>query len=343
MSKIFRRRLAGLLVLVVVAAVAVSWLGWRSYQRFLATPLAVVKGYDRFDLIRGHGLNDLVAEWRQHGVTTYGPLYWRFAARQLQVQGRLHAGEYALDPGMRPAQLLERMGKGRVMQHPFTLVDGWNMLQVRKALASAPELTHQLPQLDDAALMKALGQSGVAPEGQFLSDTYAYVKGDSDVSVLQRALQAQQHLLAADWAARAPGLPLETPYQALILASIVEKETAQPDERPRIAGVFIRRLQLHMLLETDPTVIYGMGERYAGVIHKADLQMDTPFNTYIHPGLPPTPIAMIGRPALQAALHPADGDELYFVARGDGHHVFARTLQEHNRNVACYQLKHCHD
>lgn len=331
-------------VLVLLLALGwAAWSGWRSYQRFLVTPLAQVAGYDRFDLVRGHGLNDLVAEWRQRGITGHGPLYWRLAARQLGVDGRLHAGEYALEAGLNPLELLRRMARGRVMQHPFTLVDGWNMSLVRKALAGAPELQHRLDQLDDAALMQALGQPGVSPEGQFLSDTYAYVKGDTDVSVLQRALQAQQRLLATDWAQRAPDLPLQTPYQALILASIVEKETAQADERARIAGVFIRRLQQHMLLETDPTVIYGMGSRYVGTIHKSDLTTDTPYNTYTRPGLPPTPIAMIGRPALQAALHPADGEDLYFVARGDGHHIFARTLQEHNRNVACYQLKHCHD
>ncbi|AFC85831.1 endolytic transglycosylase MltG [Frateuria aurantia] len=336
-----RWRLPALLLLLALGLAA--WSGWRSYQRFLVTPLVQVAGYDRFDLVRGHGLNDLVAEWRQRGITAHGALYWRLAARQLGVDGRLHAGEYALEAGLNPLELLRRMARGRVMQHPFTLVDGWNMSLVRKALAAAPEMRHRLDQLDDAALMQALGQPGVSPEGQFLSDTYAYVKGDTDVSVLQRALRAQQRLLAADWAQRAPDLPLQTPYQALILASIVEKETGQADERARIAGVFIRRLQQHMLLETDPTVIYGMGSRYAGTIHKSDLTTDTPYNTYTRPGLPPTPIAMIGRPALQAALHPADGEDLYFVARGDGHHIFARTLQEHDRNVACYQLKHCHD
>ncbi len=343
MNRISGRR-AGLVVLGLVAIlVAASVAGWRSYLRFLGTPLQTVAGYDRFDLARGRGLGDLVAEWRRRGVTGYGPLYWRLAARRLGVEGRLHAGEYALDPGLRPVELLQRMAHGRVMQHPFTLVDGWNMALVRKALAAAPELNHTLPQMDDGALMQALGQPGVSPEGQFLSDTYAYVKGDTDVAVLRRAMRAQQQLLDQVWAGRAQGLPLQTPYQALILASIVEKETGQADERARIAGVFTRRLQQHMLLETDPTVIYGMGARYAGVIHKVDLTTDTPYNTYTRPGLPPTPIAMVGRPALLAAVHPADGEDLYFVARGDGHHVFAKTLQEHNRNVACYQLKHCHD
>jgi UPF0755 protein len=191
--------------------------------------------------------------------------------------------------------------------------------------------------------MRRIGAPGEKPEGRFLPETYAYVKGDSDLDILKRAHLAMVRTLAELWPARDKDLPLASPYEALILASIVEKETGRADERPRIAGVFVRRLQNHMLLQTDPAVIYGMGEAYAGNIRRSDLLADTPYNTYLHAGLPPTPIALPGRPAIEAALHPAPGDALYFVARGDGSHVFARSLAEHNRNVACYQLKRCHD
>jgi UPF0755 protein len=189
--------------------------------------------------------------------------------------------------------------------------------------------------------MAKIGAAGEMPEGRFLPETYAYVKGDSDLDILRRSHAAMTKLLDTLWAQRDKDVPLATPYDALILASIVEKETARADERPRIAGVFVRRLQNHMLLQTDPTVIYGMGEAYTGSIHKVDLTTDTPYNTYTRPGLPPTPIAMAGKPAIEAALHPADGTELYFVSRGDGSHAFSSTLDEHNRNVACYQLKRC--
>jgi UPF0755 protein len=228
-----------------------------------------------------------------------------------------------------------------VLQRDFTIVDGWTFEELRQALARAEKLKHDSAGLDDAAIMQKIGAAGVSPEGQFLPETYAYVKGDSDLDILRRAHDAMARTLAALWPGRDKGLPLATPYDALILASIVEKETARADERARIAGVFVRRLQDHMLLQTDPSVIYGMGARYTGTIHKSDLTTDTPYNTYTRAGLPPTPIALPGKPALEAALHPAAGDALYFVARGDGHHVFASTLEEHNRNVDCYQRKHC--
>ena len=189
--------------------------------------------------------------------------------------------------------------------------------------------------------MRSIGAGGEAPEGRFLPETYAYVKGDSDLDILRRAHAAMVRTLATLWPSRDPQLPLATPYEALILASIVERETGRADERTRIAGVFVRRLENHMLLQTDPAVIYGMGAAYAGNLRKADLTTDTPYNTYTRAGLPPTPIALPGKPALVAALHPAAGNALYFVARGDGTHVFADTLDEHNRNVDCYQRKRC--
>jgi UPF0755 protein len=228
-----------------------------------------------------------------------------------------------------------------VLQHDFTIVDGWTFRELREALARADKLKHPGAGLDDAMLMQRLGLPGELPEGRFLPETYAYVKGDSDLDILKRAHAAMEKTLAALWPQRDPDLPLASPYEALILASIVEKETGRADERAQIAGVFVRRLRYHMLLQTDPSVIYGMGASYDGNIRKRDLTTDTPYNTYTRAGLPPTPIALPGKPAIEAALHPAPGDALYFVARGDGRHVFASSLAEHNRNVACYQLKHC--
>jgi UPF0755 protein len=329
-----------LLILVLAVAGMAVWF-WRDFSRFGTTPLHVSASGESIDIERGTSFKDIVHQLRGQGLSTSAPLYWRLLAERMHVSGRLHAGEYALVPGLTPEQLLNNMAQGKVMHRDVTIVDGWTFRDVLQALAKADKLKHDAVGLDDATIMQKIGAPGDKPEGQFLPETYAYVKGDSDLDVLRRAHDAMNKTLAALWAQRDPNLPLTKPYDALILASIVEKETARADERNKIAGVFVRRLQKNMLLQTDPTVIYGMGTSYAGAIHKSDLTTDTPYNTYTRLGLPPTPIAMPGKPAIEAALHPAQGDELYFVARGDGTHVFAATLQEQNRNVACYQLKHC--
>jgi UPF0755 protein len=328
-----------LVLLLLIAAMA----GWAivSFNRFSTTSLRVGRPGTTLEVARGSSLSGIVAQLRERGLSTASPLYWRVLAEQMRVGGRLHAGEYAIPMGITPRQLLTRMAQGKVLQHDITVVDGWTFAQLRVALAAADKLRHDSVGLDEAALMRKIGAPGEVPEGRFLPETYAYVMGDSDLDVLKRAHAAMAKTLAALWPQREPGLPLATPYDALILASIVEKETGRADERPRIAGVFIRRLQNHMLLQTDPSVIYGMGAGYAGNIHKSDLTTDTPYNTYTRPGLPPTPIALPGKAAIEATLHPAPGDALYFVARGDGTHVFARSLEEQNRNVACYQLKRC--
>ncbi len=331
----------GLIVLVLLAVAGAVAYGWLDYRHFVQTPLAVTAQTPSIDVAKGSNLRDVVGELQQEKVTPVGPLYWRVLAEQLRVAGRLHAGEYALVVGMTPRDLLLNMAAGKVLQRNFTIVDGWNFRELRQALAKADRLRQDGAGLDDAALMAKIGATGEMPEGRFLPETYAYVKGDSDLDILRRAHVAMAKMLDILWAQRDKDAPLATPYDALILASIVEKETGRADERPRIAGVFTRRLQTHMLLQTDPTVIYGMGDTYTGTIHKVDLTTDTPYNTYTRQGLPPTPIAMPGKPAIEAALHPAAGTELYFVARGDGTHVFSSTLDEHNRNVACYQLKRC--
>ncbi|MFC4761517.1 endolytic transglycosylase MltG [Dyella koreensis] len=331
----------GVVLLVLLAIAGALAYGWRDYANFSQSPLHVEASGQSIDVGRGSSLKDIVAQLRQQGISTAQPLYWRLLAEQLRVAGRLHAGEYALGTGMTPRDLLTNMAAGKVLQRNFTIVDGWTFRDLRQALAKAEKLRQDGAELDDAAVMQKIEAADEAPEGRFLPETYAYVKGDSDLDILKRAHTAMGKMLDTLWPQRDPKLPLATPYDALILASIVEKETGRADERPRIAGVFIRRLQTHMLLQTDPSVIYGMGESYAGNIHKSDLTTDTPYNTYTRPGLPPTPIALPGKPAIVAALHPASGSELYFVARGDGSHVFSSTLDEHNRNVACYQLKRC--
>jgi UPF0755 protein len=329
-----------LLILVLAAASAAVWF-WRDFNRFGSTPLHVSASGESIDIGRGTSFKDIVRQLRGEGLSTSAPLYWRLLAERMHVAGRLHAGEYALVPGITPQQLLTNMAQGKVMQRDVTIVDGWTFHDVRQALAKADKLKHDTAGLDDDAIMQKLGAPDQKPEGQFLPETYAYVKGDSDLDVLRRAHEAMTRTLAALWAQRDPNSPLTKPYDALILASIVEKETGRADERAKVAGVFIRRLQKDMLLQADPSVIYGMGSSYAGTIHKSDLTTDTPYNTYTRTGLPPTPIAMPGKPAIEAVLHPAPGDELYFVARGDGKHIFASTLEEQNKNVACYQLKHC--
>ncbi|MEE7547897.1 endolytic transglycosylase MltG, partial [Xanthomonas sp. Kuri4-1] len=259
-------------------------------------------------------------------------------ARQVDAAGKLKMGEYALAPALSPRELLLRMRQGRVIQYRFTVVDGWNIRQLRAALDAASPLLHTAGALDDAALMAKLGFAGQHPEGRFLPETYLYQRGDSDLDVLRRAHAAMEKALAEAWQGRSADLSLATPEQVLILASIVEKETALPAERPRIAGVFLRRLRLGMKLQTDPTVIYGIGSAYDGNIRKRDLLTDTPYNTYTRTGLTPTPIAMPGREALQAVVRPAPGEALYFVAVGDGSgaHVFSDTYEQHTAAVARY-------
>ncbi|HET6632357.1 MAG TPA: endolytic transglycosylase MltG [Rhodanobacteraceae bacterium] len=326
-----------LLGLVVFAVLAAAGSAWYDYSRFTRAPLAI---RDRGSLVIPHGtaFKQIVAELRARKLSAAPPLYWRALAWRMGVTDRLHAGEYALVPGTTPPQLLTMMASGEVVQHHVTIVEGRTFHQALAMLRAEPLLRHASGTLDDTAVMKKIDPAVGNPEGWLLPETYDFVRGDSDLDMLRRAYKAMREVLKAEWAQREENLPLDTPYQALILASIVEKETAQPDERPRIAGVFERRLRRGMLLQTDPTVIYGMGSAYHGNIRRKDLTTDTPYNTYTRPGLPPTPIALPGRAAIHAVLHPAEGDALYFVARGDGTHQFSATLREQNAAVARYQL-----
>jgi len=252
---------------------------------------------------------------------------------------RILAGSYGLENTITPWQLLGKLTGSDVSVGAVTLVEGLNFRQVRQVLATSEGLKPTTKSLSDAELMNLLGRPGVPPEGRFFPDTYSYPRGTSDIKVLQRALRAMDQRLDAAWAARNPRTALTSPYEALILASIIEKETGRVADQAQISAVFHNRLVVGMRLQTDPTVIYGLGPQFSGNLHKSDLQNDTPFNTYTRAGLPPTPIAMPGRKALLAAVQPAQSKALYFVARGDGSSQFSTTLEEHNRAVDTYQRK----
>ncbi len=261
-----------------------------------------------------------------------------YAWFRLSGQARqIKAGSYEITPGTTPRMLLSMLVRGEESLKSVTLVEGWNFRQVRAVLQKAEALKPDTQGLGAEAIMAQLGKPGVHPEGRFFPDTYTYAKGSSDLAVLKRAARAMDKRLEAAWALRSPDTPLKTPDEALILASIVEKETGKPSDRPEIGGVFSNRLRIGMMLQTDPTVIYGMGEQFDGNLRKRDLQADTPYNTYTRTGLPPTPIAMPGKAALLAAVQPAQTKALYFVARGDGTSHFSSTLDEHNRAVNKFQ------
>ena len=262
-------------------------------------------------------------------------VYWRF-----NLAGQpLHKGEYRMQPGMTVENLIDLWKRGEMVQYSLTLVEGWNFHQVRAALAKDEKLEQTLNGLSDSEVMDKLGHTGIFPEGRFFPDTYRFVRGMTDVELLKKAYDRLDEVLAKEWGQRAADVPYTEPYQALIMASLVEKETGVPQERGQIAGVFVRRMEMGMLLQTDPTVIYGLGDRYNGKLTRAHLKEATPYNTYVIAGLPPTPIAMVGREAIHAALNPVAGNSLYFVARGDGSHVFSDDLDAHNSAVREFQLK----
>jgi UPF0755 protein len=328
-------RLLGFFVLV--ASLLAGW-GWMEYRAFLETPLNIQDGSVIYQVRKGATLSSVAADLESAGIIE-DARYLSWYGRYTDQARKLRAGEYRLTEDLVPDTLLALLVSGRSVEYELTLVEGWNIRQVRAAVAAHEALVHDTAELDEAALMAELGRPGVHPEGRFFPDTYRFTRGTSDLAFLRRAMERMDAQLEAAWAGRADGIPLNNPEEALILASIVEKETGQASERHDIAGVFARRLEKGMKLQTDPTVIYGMGERFDGNIRRKDLREDTPYNTYVHRGLPPTPICMPGREALDAAVNPADGKALYFVSRGDGSHAFSATLKEHNAAVRKYQLK----
>lgn len=308
-----------------------------SYQAFLNRPLSPPAGPTVITVPRGASIDSITSDLASRGLLSE-PLYLRIYARLNGAASRIKAGQYRITSSTTPRQLLTDMVAGKVVQYSLTIVEGWTFHQALAAIEADPHLKHTLAGLDDAEIMTRLHHPGQNPEGRFFPDTYTFPAGYSDQDLLERAYRVMQRRLAAIWSRRRPGLPLSSPYQALILASMIEKETGRAGERRRVAGVFVRRLERGMRLESDPTVIYGLGSAFDGDLTRADLQKDTPYNTYTHGGLPPTPIALPGLAALRAAVNPAPGEALYFVADGDGGHVFSRTLAEHDRAVRRYQL-----
>jgi UPF0755 protein len=305
---------------------------------FLESPLTLT-GEGHVVLVRpGMSLKQLADELNEQGILSNAYFLYGYA-RLTERANRIKAGEFMLPQGATPRDLLDILEKGLPVQHRLTVIEGWTFKEMLSAARAHQALQHSLEGLSPDQVMDKLGHAGEHPEGRFYPDTYSFTRGMNDLELLQRAYLKMDDLLVELWEQRNSAIPLRTPYEALILASIIEKETALSDERPEISGVFTRRLQKGMLLQTDPTVIYGMGDAFAGNIRRKDLTTDTPYNTYTRKGLPPTPICLPGRASLEAALHPKEGDSLYFVASGDGGHVFSPSLKEHNKAVRQHQLK----
>jgi UPF0755 protein len=324
----FSRGFGTLLLLLLLGGGAGAW--WLWVPNTLAQQVAEVS------IEPGTSPKEVAAAVARSGVPVNATLlYWWF---RLSGQSRqIRAGSYEWSGQTSPWQILQKLVRGDASSGSVTLVEGWNIRQVREALRKADRLKPDTAQLSDAQLMQTLERPGEHPEGRFFPDTYTFSKGSSDTAVLRRAMRAMDKHLAAAWTERNPKVPLQTPEQALILASIIEKETGKISDQPEISAVFHNRLILGMRLQTDPTVIYGMGTRFDGNIRKSDLTADTPYNTYTRDGLPPSPISMPGKAALHAALHPVPSKALYFVARGDGTSEFSATLEAHNRAVNKYQ------
>jgi len=322
-------------VLVLIAAAAT--LGAVHMNRFLDAPVAITNGGVDFEIESGSSFGGVAAKLEEQGIIGNSTLL-RLYARWTDRAGAIQAGEYYIESGTTPRSLLEQFTSGAVRLYSFTIIEGWNRWDLLKALHAYPHLVATMTDEDWPALLEKLGAMTHHPEGLFLPETYLFPGNTHDRELLQQAYEHMQDTLAEEWAERSESSVAGSPYEALILASIIEKETARADERPRIAGVFTRRLEKRMRLQTDPTVIYGIGPGFNGNLTRKDLRSDTPYNTYTRAGLPPTPIAMPGRAAINAALQPAYGQELYFVATGlgDGSHQFSVTKAEHDAAVADY-------
>ncbi|MBW8457196.1 MAG: endolytic transglycosylase MltG [Thiobacillus sp.] len=321
-----------LFVLAALAALLLAGgLAWYANQPLRIEPLPKT-----INVVPGTHLRSLSAMLEREGVIGNAQVFW-LLGRVLGKAGTLKVGVYTLDRPLTPLELYDKIQRGEVSQAIVQFIEGWNWREVRAVLAAQPLLKHDSAGMSDAELLQAIGAEQSHPEGLFFPDTYSYAPHSSDLNVLRHAYRLQRGKLMAAWETRAPDLPYRTPYEALIMASIVEKETGAAFERPTIAGVFINRIRLGMRLQTDPTVIYGLGERFDGNLRRIDLQTDTPYNTYTRIGLPPTPIAMPSEAAIRAALNPAKTDALYFVSRNDGTHIFSRNLDAHNRAVNRYQ------
>lgn len=328
-----RNLLGKLFFLSILALIGIAGWLYLSVTRPMQLPAPT------YDVVIEHGgsLRSIAQQLVKEGVLKE-PWGFIMLVRGSGMASSIQAGNYRLEQGMTPLDLFQMITAGDTVQSSIVFIEGWTFRQMRNALNAHEDVRHLSMSMTDAEILQRIGAGELHPEGLFFPDSYFFGSGMSDLDILQRAYQTMQRKLDAAWQQRSRGLPYRTPYDALIMASIIEKETGKASERPMISRVFLNRLRLNMRLQTDPTVIYGLGEGFDGNLRKRDLLADTPYNTYTRGGLPPTPIAMPGQAAIEAALHPAEGNALYFVGRGDGSHAFSASLGEHNRAVARYQL-----
>jgi UPF0755 protein len=329
-----------ILMLIVIVAALAGFLGYNEYTNYLKQTIDLASGETRFEVRKGSNIRTVAKQLEQENIIR--PAWYFVALAKLRKKDtRIKAGEFKLESGMTPDDILDQLVSGRALQYKLSIIDGKTFKDVINDIKSSPYLKQTLSDDDYANIMQKLGSDQKNPEGWFYPDTYNFPKGTTDLQFLQRSYEAMKSALEKAWAEREPHPALKTPYEALILASIVEKETGKASERGYIARVFLNRLEKGMLLQTDPTVIYGMGDSYDGNIRKKDLKKDTPYNTYTRTGLPPTPIAIPGKAAIDAVMHPAEGKMLYFVAKGDesGSSYFSETYKEHKKAVIKYQLK----
>ncbi|WP_309043154.1 endolytic transglycosylase MltG [Marinobacter sediminicola] len=326
--------IAGICAALLVAAGTGLWV-WQGLGS-LSKPVAMDEPV-LFDVPAGTAFSDVARQLKARGLVE-DSLWVRVFGRLYPDQARIKAGEYEFIDGMSARAMLDKMVTGDTKHWSVQFIEGWTFQDMRAALATTDRLKKLTTEWSDEQIMEAVGAEGEHPEGRFFPDTYLFTSSESDLDLLRRSYRRMESVLAEEWEGRAEGLPYDSAYEALIMASIVERETGAPHERNEVAGVFVRRLQKGMRLQTDPTVIYGMGDKYKGRIGSRDLRTHTPYNTYRINGLPPTPIALPGREAIHASLHPGSGSALYFVARGDGTHKFSNTLAEHQKAVRAFQL-----
>lgn len=328
MLKLIKKLITLGLILVFVLGGGFFWL--------VSSALELKSEQVDFHIARGSSMRAAAQEIASSGVSL-NPWLLIVLGKTLRVENSIKAGSYEISQGITTLELLKKLTRGDVKQTEIAFIEGWTFRQMRERINGHPDVRHESKGLPDSEIMRRIGAQEDAAEGLFFPDTYLFAKQSSDIEVLSRAYRAMQRHLSREWQARAGGLPYRDAYEALIMASIIEKETGRDQDRPLVSAVFANRLRLGMLLQTDPSVIYGVGGEFDGNLRKRDLLNDTPFNTYTRAGLPPTPIAMPGLASLQAALHPAPSQALYFVARGDGSSVFSETLDEHNQAVNRYQ------
>lgn len=335
-----KKALKWISVLFVIGSLFVAagvYVLWQDMQAALVKPLPITEAM-LFDVPSGTNVRKLSNTMMVNGWIQEA-LFFEIEVRRQKLDQQLKAGTYELTPGDTPLSIIEKIARGDTASFSVRFIEGMSFRQVMQVLTQASNLRHTLAGTDESALITILSPAHQSLEGMFFPSTYFYSTQSSDLDILKQAYDTMQSVLDEHWQRRQPDLPYENPYEALIMASIIEKETGQAAERKQIAGVFVRRLQKGMKLQTDPTVIYGLGEAFDGNLRRKDLRTDTPYNTYTRSGLPPTPIAMPGEASIEAALHPADGKALYFVAKGNGWHAFSATLSEHNAAVRKYQLK----